>query len=1207
MASALMSNDEGAFSSLRPCIPAVPVKVADGRVIHVTQIGSVTLKLKDVHGAIVTIALQDVLYDKRFACNLLSGELLRQKLGWEYHGGSGGAYVITPCGHKVMLRTHNRVAVLLSMDVGRATSASGQVTAHAAEAAANNGSSSERTAQQLLLLHEKLGHMNWARVIDLVRHDVAVDHGVDPKALTSSALQLAEKRVKECLACVQGKTTRVAFGGRGQDIGIQAGEVLHMDLYEVKVERDGRWVKEWGLLIVDRFSDTLWHARVVSKDQAVQQVMTLVRRAATQFGRRVKRLRADGGGEFINHAMIDGFCGKEGIEMHWPPARTPQLNGGPERNIRTAKEYRCAVMHHAGALNNRFWHLAVAHAVFVWNRTHVSVHTEKTPYELMYGRKASVRHLAVWGCDAFYHVPKKQRTILDTKAQPCIYLGHCETQNAAKVLQLDTNKLIVTRDVRYRNDKFANMRALQRGPDAVRELLDGYAAGEEPAAAGFELLELPVDDAMLQGEQPQDNTHPPPDSQVISSADSDESDDEEAECEWEIERIVDRRKRLGKVQYKVRWAGHDASEDSWEPEENLDECAALDAWQLQQQQRAAGRAEPAPAAGGERRSARNHASSRALAASNDALDAVAADDATDVSAAAMSSAVVRIAMSALRELSLADDERTMTHFMSAITASAAALEELTPKDYKEAMAGPHRAQWKAALDQEMKSCEEQGVWKLVRRDALPRGTNVLPCKEVFKIKTNEDGSIDKFKARFTPKGFRQKENVDFFETFARTAMYKTLRVALSLVAKWDHELAQFDVPTAFLYAPVEEDVYMELPEGFEQPGMVCKLLKSLYGLKQAPRNWDKMIHGFITTEMGWKALVSDASFYFKRSRSRRVMLIYRFVDDMQGSYHAADTDEFHESVALLQKRFNITQLQKESWMLGMRIQRDRKARTITLDQEQYVTKALEKFGLSQCRVVSTPEAVGAADVRDPVLDQPTERQRYMEIVGTLMYAAISTRPDIAHAVHYLASHMQSPTHRHALAAERVLRYLAGTKAVGLVFGKHNGDNVGDSRGRGAQVQVDVCAFSDADWANSKRDRKSITGWVAKINGDPVSWSSKKQRVVALSTCEAELYAEAAAIQEVLWLRGLLRELGLQLSTGSLVYGDNQSALAASSNGVKSERTKHVDVKYHFITETVENGHVKLKWVPTQQQQADIFTKPLHAPAFLHLRSLIMSQ
>ena len=170
----------------------------------------------------------------------------------------------------------------------------------------------------------------------------------------------------------------------------------------------------------------------------------------------------------------------------------------------------------------------------------------------------------------------------------------------------------------------------------------------------------------------------------------------------------------------------------------------------------------------------------------------------------------------------------------------------------------------------------------------------------------------------------------------------------------------------------------------------------------------------------------------------------------------------------------------------------------------------------------------------------------MEITGTLMYAAISTRPDIAHAVHYLASNMQAPTQRHMQAAERVLRYLAGTKDVGLVFGSRNGDTVGDSRGRKAQVQVDVCAFADADWANDKGDRKSISGWVAKLNGDPVSWSSKKQRVVALSTCEAELYAEAAAIQEVLWLRGLMEELGLHTQTGSTVYGDNQSAIAVSA-------------------------------------------------------------
>jgi hypothetical protein len=625
----------------------------------------------------------------------------------------------------------------------------------------------------------------------------------------------------------------------------------------------------------------------------------------------------------------------------------------------------------------------------------------------------------------------------------------------------------------------------------------------------------------------------------------------------------------------VHWAGFPSDEDTWEPEAEVRDLEAMEVWRAKQ---------PQP-----RRSARNNGAPPA----EDEL--------------AENEPQVQMAMCALRSLQLPDEQPEHALLRSAVAYGVAALEEQTPQTYRQAMASPDAAKWKAALEKEMQSCVEQKVWTLMPRSSLPKGANVLPCKEVFKIKVDEQGRVAQHKARFTPKGFRQKHGVDFFETYARTGQYKTLRVFLSLVAKWDHELAQFDVPTAFLNAPVEEDIYMELPEGFEQPGMVCKLLKSLYGLKQAPRNWDRLIHAFITGELTFKAAVSDPSLYFKRSRSGRLMLIFRFVDDLMGARHADDAAEFQEYVALLEKRFGIKMMVTASWMLGMRITRDRKARTITLDQELYTTKALERYGLQQCRTVSTPEAVGAAHDTSPELEEPADKQRYMEITGTLMYAAISTRPDIAHAVHYLASNMQAPTQRHMRAAERVLRYLAGTKEVGLVFGSRNGDSMGDSRGRKAQVQVDVCAFADADWANDKGDRKSISGWVAKINGDAVSWSSKKQRVVALSTCEAELYAESAAIQEVLWLRGLMEELGLHVQTGSIVYGDNQSTIAVSENGVKTERTKHVDVKYHFVTETVERGAIKLRWIPTTQQQADIFTKALAAPVFELLRKKIMTR
>jgi hypothetical protein len=226
-----------------------------------------------------------------------------------------------------------------------------------------------------------------------------------------------------------------------------------------------------------------------------------------------------------------------------------------------------------------------------------------------------------------------------------------------------------------------------------------------------------------------------------------------------------------------------------------------------------------------------------------------------------------------------------------------------------------------------------------------------------------------------------------------------------------------------------------------------------------------------------------------------------------------------------------------------------------------------------------------------------------------MYGAVACRLDCAHAVLVLATAMQDPKSKHMMLGKRLLRYWAGSKEVGLVFGSRGHPSAAaaaHTRDGGNGLGLEVSAFADADWANDKTDRKSITGWVTKLNGDPVSWSSKKQRTVAQSTCEAELYAEAAAIQEIIWLRGLLAELGLRVQEKSVVYGDNQSTIAVSQNGVRSERTKHVDVKYHFITEAINNGPVKLQWVPTADQEADIFTKALNAPAFLGFRAALMS-
>ena len=224
------------------------------------------------------------------------------------------------------------------------------------------------------------------------------------------------------------------------------------------------------------------------------------------------------------------------------------------------------------------------------------------------------------------------------------------------------------------------------------------------------------------------------------------------------------------------------------------------------------------------------------------------------------------------------------------------LDGMTPETYEQAATGPDGPKWRASMDKEIASCMALGAWEYVPRDSLPKGTNVLPVKWVYRIKTDEHGVVPEeggFKSRVTPKGFKQKYGEDYFEVYAATGMYKTMRTGLSLAAKWDHELEQMDVPTAFLNAPVDEDIYMEIPEGYRtgREHMVCKVTKSMYGLKQAPRNWYLLISAFIKDVLEFKACVSDPCLFFKRSRTGRLMLLFLFVDDMQVSFHREDREE----------------------------------------------------------------------------------------------------------------------------------------------------------------------------------------------------------------------------------------------------------------------------------------------------------------------------
>jgi transposase InsO family protein len=1181
MASLHVSGNRRLFSNLRKCTP-VEVEVANGSTVYAAERGTVTLSTKIAGGTYIKVEIKKVYYHERFTANLLSWNILKAA-GWQLHSTEEETYMMTPKGNRITLDTSGRLSVM------KATPIIG-----AADRVYNVVGMMSPNVQQLVDLHKKLGHIGFDRMINIVKAGMTLNLG--KLNVTEEQLKEARRLVLECTACTMAKGRRTAFGHRGLDIGNAPGETLHMDTYFVQRKaRNRQWV-EYGLVVKDPFTSHRWFAKLTSKDQVANAVIGIIKHAKTQCGCNVKRLYADGGSEFINQTLKT-FCHNNGIELHPSPPRTQQLNGIAENNVGSMKDMVRTLMMGAGMKDHRFWDLAAKHSVYVWNRIVVSKHTKVTPFEAMYKRKPDAQHWGVFGCDAYYHVPKVQRDALDPKMEPCIYLGHDQIQNCAMIYVLSTGKMIHSRDVKFRPNSFTHIAALEKGKEAITEVLNtGYV----------EQTEVQVDDRENNNEIRSQGEH---ERLILSESKSD--------TEYDVESIIGKRTKNGRTQYHVKWAGYPEEETTWEDEQMVTGANEL----VREYEEANRQVEavniPDASQQGDASQISNSRTEPAISISEEPRRESRRLRGFDPDGNSIHhvNMVMRVLRNSHADADL-DGVYENTHTVNAITTGVGLLEEQTPQTYQQAIEDKHSTEWKAAMDKELAGCLGQEVWDLVPRSELPKGANILPCKWVYKIKVDELGNVAQYKARLCPKGFRQKEGKDYFDVFAATGMYKTMRVALSLAAKWDHELDQLDIPQAFINADVEEDIYMELPEGpyrDANPGMVCKLRKSLYGLKQSPRNWYLLLTRFIAEELGYKACVSDPCLFYRRSRTGRLMLLYVFVDDMQSNYHREDAKEWNEIKAKLVARFNTKDMGPSKWMLGMRITRNRSARTITLDQELYVTKALEKYGLAECRVVSTPEIVNSSSLDVPLdgldrsLEESVDKTRYMEITGTLMYAAIAARPDIAHAAHSLASHMQAPTKRDIQAAERVLRYLAGTRDVGLVFGSRNGGLVGDSRGRTSPVQVDVCAYADADWANNKQDRKSITGWVAKLNGDAVSWSSKKQRTVAMSTCEAELYAEAAAIQEVLWMRGLMKELGLNMQTGSIVHGDNQSTITISKNGVKSERTKHVDVKYHFVTETIDRGEVQLKWVPTAEQQADIFTKALPAPAFEVFRKQLMTR
>ena len=515
------------------------------------------------------------------------------------------------------------------------------------------------------------------------------------------------------------------------------------------------------------------------------------------------------------------------------------------------------------------------------------------------------------------------------------------------------------------------------------------------------------------------------------------------------------------------------------------------------------------------------------------------------------------------------------------TAQAASTGDI-PVTYKQALSSPEAPFWITAIGKEYSAHVKNNTWSEVERQ---KNMNVIGCRYVFNKKKDVNGDVKEYKARLVAKGFSQQYGIDYHDTFAPVLKYKSLRLIFALsVITGNTNLNHLDVKTAFLNANVTENIYMELPDGFYEScpvvsgqhpvktqksggDIVLKLNKALYGIKQAPKEWNSDINEYVVNTLKFKRCIKDTCVYVKKSKNNNNLIIGLFVDDTITSHNDEDKKEYDILMNLLKSKYEMSDLGEVSHVLGMRVRKVNGG--LFIDQQTYIDEKLKQFNMNECKTTSTPESLDKL-IKNKNKNDVENENGYRSIVGSEIYASMSTRPDITHAVNMVSRHMHEPNASHMNAAKRILRYLKENNDVGLLYSNNSKNSVVSGRDRTRpKNEVKISAYCDADWGGDWDDGKSTTGYCVFINDCLISWCTHKQPTVAHSSAEAELMGAVDVVKEVKWLKQLVEEMNYKVITPIVINIDNQSAISIAENDVSHARTKHINIKYHSIKNDID--------------------------------------
>ncbi|CAI7857089.1 unnamed protein product [Closterium sp. NIES-53] len=488
-----------------------------------------------------------------------------------------------------------------------------------------------------------------------------------------------------------------------------------------------------------------------------------------------------------------------------------------------------------------------------------------------------------------------------------------------------------------------------------------------------------------------------------------------------------------------------------------------------------------------------------------------------------------------------------------------------PASMEEALAGDDREAWLASREDEFQSHMENETWTLTN---LPPGRKALDCTWVLRVKTDAEGRLERRKTRLVIKGFHQREGIGLFAPVAKA-------------------------PT------LHEEIYMKQPEGYDDGSRrVCRLNKAIYGLKQAPRCWYARLVEALEA-LGFKVSGCDESLFTNEGEEENVFLRV-YVDDIL--LFSPSLERIKEVQGKLKETFQCKALGPVGYYLGIHVERDEVKGWLRLHQHKYLAAMGEKYGLEEEKSVKTPLPSGFQlhlDEEEGEVLKYELQHRFQSMVGSLMYASVNTRPDIAFSVSQLARAVSRPLQEHLDAAERLVRYCMATSRVGLQYSVHGQlkqkgvEEVSTKTGAPARHgHLYLSCFTNATWASDIGDATSHGGYIRCVEGSPVSWKSKKQGEIAHSSMESKYMALFHGVKEVVWMRRLLEELGQEQEGPTPMFCDSQGAIAMARNAVLHGLNKHMHMKWHWVRKEVKKGTISLHYINTTKQPADFLTKRL---------------